>query len=285
MMRKDFGGLKTIGPESKVVYDYFSQSDKKHYSTVHTHIFHELYFLLEGQTKFFVSGELFEMDANSFMFVSKNILHKTDDIGLKKKRILLYIEDSLFDGEWRHILHTIANLKFVKLPEDKLTEVMDYFKKMELEQNNPSPFSDYFINIYTLLICSILCKYRKENIRDNVDKIYICNNITIDDIHDFIIENINTELSLSAFSDYFYINKSYFSRKFKQVSGVNLNEYVNIIRVSQAEKLLKKGNLSITDICTKCGFNSSSYFSSVFKAIKGVSPLQYAKKNHIKLKH
>ena len=72
------------------------------------------------------------------------------------------------------------------------------------------------------------------------------------------------------------MSASYFSKQFKSVTGVGLNEYINIIRIGASEKLLLSGNLPITQVAMECGFNDSNYFAAVFKKLKGITPKKYS---------
>ena len=76
----------------------------------------------------------------------------------------------------------------------------------------------------------------------------------------------------------FSVNESHLSKKFKNVSGTGITEYIAYVRIMNAELLLRQNKYTISEIAFKCGFNDSNYFSTVFKRIKGISPLKYAKK-------
>lgn len=67
---------------------------------------------------------------------------------------------------------------------------------------------------------------------------------------------------------------SYFSRSFKRVTGMTFKQYLNRTRVNQAEKMLCRGNASVSEVATRCGYNSISYFISVYKSITGKTPYQ-----------
>ena len=67
---------------------------------------------------------------------------------------------------------------------------------------------------------------------------------------------------------------SYFSRSFRRVTGMTFKQYLNRTRINQAEKMLCRGNASVSEIATKCGYNSISYFISVYKSITGKTPYQ-----------
>lgn len=67
---------------------------------------------------------------------------------------------------------------------------------------------------------------------------------------------------------------SYFSRSFRRVTGMTFKQYLNRMRVNQAEKLLCRGGASVSEVATRCGYNSISYFISVYKSITGKTPYQ-----------
>ncbi|MCY7527885.1 helix-turn-helix transcriptional regulator, partial [Bacillus pumilus] len=52
---------------------------------------------------------------------------------------------------------------------------------------------------------------------------------------------------------------------------------VNEYRVQQSLILLQETDFNITEIAYKVGFNSTSYFISMFKRIKNTTPLAYRK--------
>lgn len=72
---------------------------------------------------------------------------------------------------------------------------------------------------------------------------------------------------------------SYFSRSFKSITGKSFKEYLNFVRVSHAEQMLYSSDKDITEIAMECGYNSVSYFISVYKSIKGRTPLQIRKES------
>lgn len=86
-------------------------------------------------------------------------------------------------------------------------------------------------------------------------------------------------LSISKIADMFFYNKKYLSSLFVKKTGVHFSEYLNQLKIQQAELLMKQPDLSISVIAAKCGFTNASYFSKVFKDAKGCSPQEYIKKH------
>jgi AraC-like DNA-binding protein len=70
-----------------------------------------------------------------------------------------------------------------------------------------------------------------------------------------------------------------FNEKVKNYTGFTPLNYLINIRISEAIKLLKKENVSITDIALDTGFYSSQHFSTTFKKLTGYTPSEFRKNN------
>ncbi|WP_347401611.1 helix-turn-helix transcriptional regulator [Clostridium beijerinckii] len=94
-------------------------------------------------------------------------------------------------------------------------------------------------------------------------------------VKQFIRENIETELELEKVANNFGLSVYYFSRTFKEVTGINFSEYVNKCRIDVAKELLSTGEMNVKEVCYKVGYNDPNYFSKVFKKYEGVSPANF----------
>ena len=99
----------------------------------------------------------------------------------------------------------------------------------------------------------------------------------VHEISEYINRRYGEELGLDRLSREFSISESHLSRKFKSVAGVGVNEYITFVRIMNAERMLRAEDISITEVAARCGFNDSNYFSAVFKKVKGITPLKFAK--------
>jgi AraC-like DNA-binding protein len=93
-------------------------------------------------------------------------------------------------------------------------------------------------------------------------------------ILDFIDGHLDEDLTLASLGRRFFMNQSYLSRLFKQGIGSNIHEFIIYKRLSKAKKLLREGH-SVTDACSRCGFNDYANFLRMFKRKVGVSPGKY----------
>lgn len=72
-----------------------------------------------------------------------------------------------------------------------------------------------------------------------------------------------------------------FTEKVKSYSGFSPINYLINIRISEAIKLLKREDISVTDIALDTGFYSSQHFSTTFKKLTGYRPSEF-RKNHLR---
>lgn len=92
-------------------------------------------------------------------------------------------------------------------------------------------------------------------------------------VRDYISAHFeDPELSLSIIARQVYVNPSYLSRVYNQVTGESITTFIRNLRLAQAMKLLRDGIVNIEFIAEKVGFRNASYFSRCFKEKYGISP-------------
>jgi len=74
-----------------------------------------------------------------------------------------------------------------------------------------------------------------------------------------------------------------FNERVKSYSGFSPINYLINIRISEAIRLLKQPEISVTDIALDTGFYSSQHFSTTFKKLTGYRPSEF-RKNHLRNK-
>lgn len=95
----------------------------------------------------------------------------------------------------------------------------------------------------------------------------------------FDVEKIylNPRLKLSDVAHRVGTNRTYLSRYFNQENGQTFYDYVNKLRISHAEHLLRTTADSLAIVAEKSGFNSQSTFRRVFACYHDCSPIEYRK--------
>ena len=95
------------------------------------------------------------------------------------------------------------------------------------------------------------------------------------DVCNFINEHCTEDLTLDMVADRTGFSKYHFSRLFKQFTNISFYKYLNQKRIENAEKLLIRPEMSVTEASLASGFTSLSSFIRMFKLIKGCTPSEY----------
>ena len=92
----------------------------------------------------------------------------------------------------------------------------------------------------------------------------------------YIDAHYQEELTIHDIAEHIGVSNDYFSRQFKQVTGIAPVEYLRRYRFARAMELLA-GGMSVTDVSHQVGFRNLCHFSREFKNQLGVTPSQYRK--------
>lgn len=103
------------------------------------------------------------------------------------------------------------------------------------------------------------------------------NNKIVKQACEYALGHIDEELSVKALSEKLFINKSYLSEVFKQQFGITILEYITMVKMERAKKLLRDGNLKNYEIAEMLGFKDNEYFGRLFKKHTGMLPKDFIK--------
>lgn len=180
--------------------------------------------------------------------------------------LLQNIADSMFDKTFI----SFAN-EFIPFHDD----LRILFKWFMDESENPQAGSDFILETLTTQIVVTLLRRAKGNSPSLEHKRIHSARPNIKRTIEFLMDSYQGKYSLQDLANIANLSPYHFIRIFKNETGKTPYEYLMDIKLEKACNLLRKSNLSITEICFLCGFNSPNHFSTVFKRVLGVSPSQY----------
>lgn len=234
----------------------------------HFHKHHELYFLLSGETKYFVNDEILYIHEGETAFVKSEYIHKTAyETDNDSKRILISFSSEFLGEDYLHYINDLGHKKLFARSED----VHRLFTALYDEYTLEAPY--YKQQCKNLLRQLIITLLRTDTPIET--KTLSENETIIQQATKYIQENLSEEITLKKLAETYAMSESHFSRTFKQYTGVGVSKYIKLTRLRQSEKLLNENKYSVTAVALKCGFSNSNYFISEFKKHKGITPLKY----------
>lgn len=94
----------------------------------------------------------------------------------------------------------------------------------------------------------------------------------------FCADHCREDLTVELVAKSLNISRSSVSHIFSDRIGVNFREYINILRLAEAEELLQNHNYTVTEVANLSGFSTIRTFNRAFLKKYGMSPKAYRKR-------
>lgn len=246
----------------------------------HFHPYFELYYVREGKCCFFLNDTLYSLNAGDFMLIAPGDLHHTlylpeEDceritIYFNKEHILPFLSAPIADFEKR-----ILQSGLIMLHYGKEQDILSLLDRMLAEYRLQDGYTEPLLLSYLQQLFCLILRYQMENI--NAFGLSSRKDEEVLLAAKYIYQNFASPLSLEEVAGIAGLSPTYFSKKFKQVTGLRFKEYVNFVRMKNASLELLATTHSVTDIALNNGFSDGNYFKDAFKKVHGCSPREYRK--------
>ena len=110
--------------------------------------------------------------------------------------------------------------------------------------------------------------------------------MTLDDLvrlrqaHDRMDRDYAKPLDVAALARGAFMSPGHFSRSFRAAFGETPYGYLMTRRIERAKALLRRGDLTVTEVCFEVGCTSLGSFSARFSELVGESPSTYRARRH-----
>lgn len=253
----------------------------------HSHDYIEVLYTFGGKFNIWLDGKFYEFSKGDLVVINSNELHcietkeASGDCGyycLRFNPNILYGSDNAI-YEFKYVLPFLANhtppQKIFTADELKGTEVKKLIENIYNEYTNENYAYELSVRSDICRLFAWILKYWNTMNYDISNEINLDLASKLQHTIEYVLLNYGEEITAEKMAEYSNLSYSYFSRSFKQLTGKSFTEYLNYIRVSEAEKLLLTTDMNITEIALCVGFSTSSYFIQQFKIYKKMSPKHF----------
>ncbi len=241
----------------------------------HFHNYYELFYLHSGKCRFFLKDRICQPEKGDFVLIAPGDLHHSLYYpGITCDIVALYFKDSfLIPSLFAHTLPSQSFMGTVPAPyrEEFHTLLSRMFTESEgLDAHSPAFMTCYLNELLLLLM-------RHSVMWEEAPELVNAKDADIMAAAKYIYRNFRNPITLEEAASIAGLSPTYFSKKFKLLTGMGFKEYLNHIRLRHAAAALLNTEGSITDIALSYGFNDSNYFKDLFKKEYGKSPRSYRK--------
>ncbi|MCM3701299.1 AraC family transcriptional regulator [Paenibacillus macerans] len=254
----------------------------KYAAACHWHPDLEFILVLDGEMEYFVNGEIVNIVQGNGFFVNSRRLH----YGFSSKKvncsfIVIAIHPALF-GENTYLGKTYFEEKFGSNTEDYIliTQQSKWEKDilLALDQTYKEMNSTSFNPLRLLSLAAELCATISDHIRKVPGQVNDNQSwVTLRNMTGFIHHHYDSKITLDEIAAAGSICRSKCCELFGKYTGKTPNSYLVRYRIQKSCEMLTETNRSISEIAIRCGFQSASYFSYVFRNEIGLTPLHYRK--------
>jgi AraC family transcriptional regulator, arabinose operon regulatory protein len=222
--------------------------------------FQDLTFVMDGKSNYFVNGVKYTVEPGDVIYIPEGSIREAHTFYETP------MHSFTFNFNWT------PEGSPIPLPLEPVTkhcitnEIRGYIKQFTQVWMSKEP--GYIMEaraLFMLIIHKLLLISSHNQFQLQAD-------LRVKKVLEYVNENYQNNHELSEIASLFHLNPVYFGKLFKRNTGYSFKKYLNLIRINNAEMLLSTGGFSVTEVAERCGFKDVSYFSNVFKSIKGYPP-------------
>lgn len=267
-----------------VSFEQLSRYERKSFLW-HWHKEIELTILLQGEMQYQVNDTVYHLTAGEGIFCNSNSLHTaspyhdSDCIYISTTfhpRFLYGYDGSVLQSKYLDVItkhpgiHSLAFSPSVDWQKEILDELMQIW---ELSQH---PSSAYEMELQWRLthIWMLLWSHLSHEVTQT-DSAASRHTARLKNILMYIQEHYTEKITLADIAATANICQSECCRFFKKHMNESLFDYLLSYRIEKSLPLLTDEQLSITEVSSRCGFSSASYYTKVFRERMGCTPTAY----------
>lgn len=248
----------------------------------HHHDFSKIVILIDGDLTYYIEGKAYILKPWDILFINKNEIHKpVVNPDKYYERIVIWLNPD-FMAKYAQGNNDLLkcfeiaiknNYNLLRLNMKSIEIIKNIIKDIQ-SCDNSNEFGSEILKESLFVQLMVLMNRLFLNSDKNRDMEDIQYDKTIEGVLNYINSNLESDLSIDTIASKFFISKYYLMRKFKNQIGSSIHNYIIQKRLILAKSLISEG-LTMSNVCSKCGFNDYSSFVRAFKKVYGVSPSNY----------
>lgn len=252
-------------------------------ASCHWHVDLEFIFIISGEMDFFINGKIITIKANDGVFINSKRLH----YGFSKNKVncnfIALVINPILLSDYSHVFKKFFDKKFgiyandfILLRNNVIWQKRTLFRVVDIyNEANKFNFNPLRLLSESLSLCADIGDYIEEVCENSIDN-YM--HMIVWEMIGYIHRNYDKKITLNDIASSGAVCRSRCCELFKKHVKQTPNSYLIRYRLAKSYEMLRETNRTISEVAMTCGFQSSSYFSYIFRKEIGITPIEYRKK-------
>lgn len=247
-----------------------SKADLPMFTHIHKDCF-EIVLVIKGNECYYVENQRFELSGGDIFISYVDQPHRSGNTAQGVCEIIWFHINPFISENFLNLSKSSGDLIKDQLlsinthVQKTDQESISYLKKSFENFLEPKPGSKLYAQSLFISFLTKLLFLKNQSREDDA---------LIKNILQYVDENINNIIKIEEICSEFNISLSGFKHKFKEYTGVTPRYYINSGKIQKAKELLKTGK-NVTETAMLLSFNTSDYFSVVFKKYTACNPSEF----------
>ena len=276
---------------------YYNQIyDDSFVMSIHKHNTLEIMYVASGLMSFeYLSGDEkknVDLNQNNFIIVKPNVPHRiyfTNEahiynVEFESQHPLQKIDDLFFDNSVASAFPSMIayRKKFTDvLIFDDGNEVFRTLKKLQLFLSKKTTDTEFELS-FTLLLSQLLADIAGSTLAQTGNEY---GNIYLRKAVSFINKNVSDPITVADVCEATGVSKVYVEKLFRDAFGMTVKKKIEHIRIERARKMLGISDAPSSEIGRSLGYENNQSFINNFKAVTGMTPTEFRRKNNLEYHH
>jgi AraC-like DNA-binding protein len=253
------------------------EPNSKHFRGTHLHTDQvEINFVAEGSGIYTIANQPYHVKKGDIIIINSSVFHNEEpqfnhdylryDISIGGLQLPDYCINALIPDS------TLPVFKSGNYYDD----ILSLLKTLHEQMATPSKYNQnacHYLMLAILSLVETIISHAKNPLIADQDGDY--KNKVVDTVKDYIHNHYSEDISLNTLSKVVNLSSYRLGHIFKSVTNSSPIQYVVKRRLGEAQTLLIKTDMTITDIASNVGYGNPNYFYVLFTKKVGMSPSQY----------
>ncbi|MBQ7045944.1 MAG: helix-turn-helix transcriptional regulator [Clostridia bacterium] len=236
----------------------------------HMHNKNELFFLVDGNMTAKCNNEIVTVKGPAVLIFASYSIHSGASLDDKiYDRYKLIFDDNILKSDFLCKMSNFVKnnpLTVITLDDTKKQILLSYFDRLNYHNSAAAmellaTWMLYELSCWQLIQCEPSPRSRTAYIHH---------------VMQYLAENYQENITLEELAQRYYISRAKLVCDFKKQNGMTINEYISLIRINNAQNILKQG-FGVRETAFMCGYADASYFIRKFTEYFGFTPGEYVR--------